>query len=205
MTDEAHTYMHLSYDIRLRDLHRGTRQKIISNILSVAQIEDNKGELILRIPSEQYGDALFTFVQALLKITDVLYLSRERVHSTFFEDFASLITTSVPDSYRVFQWHDNDRDPHGIYTVDCRISGKPHPLLVHALPNNRRTRDATISLLQFERWNIPFRSLAIFESQESIDRRVLARFSDVSEKQFSSLTGSNRSRIIQFLERATSS
>lgn len=202
LTDEAHTYMHLSYDLPLRDLHRGTRQRIISNVLSVGQIEEKEGELVLSIPSGQYGDSLFTFVQALIRITDVLYLSRERVRSTFVEDFTALVSEAVPDDRRDFGWYDHERDPQGMYSVDCRINGLARPLMVHALPNNRKTRDATISLLQFERWGIPFRSLAIFESQESINRKVLARFSDVSEKQFSSLTGSNRDRISRFLAQA---
>ena len=33
LSDEGHTYMHLTYDLDERDLHRGTRQKIISNAL----------------------------------------------------------------------------------------------------------------------------------------------------------------------------
>ena len=79
LSDEAHTYMHLSYDIDERDLHSGTRQKIISNALSMFQIEDRDGELLLDVPDGRYGDALYSFVQALLKITDVSYLSRERI------------------------------------------------------------------------------------------------------------------------------
>ena len=51
----------------------------------------------------------------------------------------------------------------------------------------------------FEKWDLKFRSLAIFEDQESINRKVLARFSDVCEKQFSSLTA-NRDRITRFLQ-----
>ena len=78
LTDEAHTYMHLTYDVDERDLHSGTRQKIISNALSTFQIEDRNGELTLQVPGERYGDALYSFVQGLLKITDVTYLSRER-------------------------------------------------------------------------------------------------------------------------------
>ena len=34
LSDEGHTYMHLTYDIDEKDLQRGTRQKIISNALS---------------------------------------------------------------------------------------------------------------------------------------------------------------------------
>ena len=79
LSDEAHTYMHLTYDIDEKDLRNGTRQKIISNALSMFQVEDRDGELLLEVPDGRYGDALYSFVQALLKITGVSYLSRERV------------------------------------------------------------------------------------------------------------------------------
>ena len=199
LSDEAHTYMHLSYEMDERDLHRGTRQTIISNALSVFEVEDRDGELVLGVPGEQYGDALYSFVQALLKIIDVSYLSREQVRSTFMEDFRSLLTRSMPDERRVFDWHEPVRDPQGIYEVDCRINGMGRPLFVHALTNDGKTRDATISLLQFEKWDMSFRSLAIFEDQESINRKVLARFSDVCEKQYSNLAG-NRDRIERYLD-----
>lgn len=198
LSDEGHTYMHLTYDLDEKDLHRGNRQKIISNALSMFSVEDREGELRFLVPEGQYGDTLFSFLQALHKISDVTYLSRERVRSTFMEDFRSFMDATVPADRRSFDWFDREHDSAGKYTVDCRLNNMSKPMMVFALPSDDRVRDATISLLQFERWNIPHRSLAIYEDQEEVNRKVLARFSDVCEKQFSSL-GANKDRIATYL------
>ncbi len=199
LSDEGHTYMHLTYDLDEKDLQRGNRQKIITNALASFSVNDREGELVLSIPDEQYGDALYSFVQALLKITDVTYLSREHVRSMFIEDFNSFMQEHVPEERRIFGWHDPERDSEAKYVVDCRINGTPRPLFVYALPENAQVRDATIALLRFESWGLAFRAVGIFEDQEEINRKVLARFSDVCEKQFSTL-GSNRDRIERYLQ-----
>lgn len=199
LTDEGHTYMHLTYDLDEKTLQQGTRQKIISNALSMFSVQDRGGEILIPIQNEQYGNALYSYIQALLKITDISYLSRERVRSTFMEDFWAFMEETVPAHRREFDWHDQLHDPEGKYPIDCRINGMLRPVLVQALPNDDKTRDATITFLQYEKWGVPFRSLAIFEDQEEINRKVLARFSDVCEKQFSSL-GANKDRIKRFIE-----
>jgi hypothetical protein len=115
------------------------------------------------------------------------------------EDFRAFMESHVPESRRVFDWHDAEHDPEGKYIVDCRINGRPRPVFVQALPNDDKVRDTTIALLQYERWGLRFQSLAIFEDQEQVNRKVLARFSDVCEKQFSSLSA-NKDRISRYIE-----
>lgn len=198
LTDEGHTYMRLTYDIDEADFLSGTRQQIISDALAVHQVEDRNGELSLDVADNRYGDALFSFVQALLKIADVSFLSRERVRNTFKEDFVALLSNVVPENRREFDWYEPIRDPTGKYLVDCKINGMPRPLYTYALLNDSHTRDATIALHQFAEWGLEFHPIAIFENQEEISRNVLARFSDVCERQFSSLAG-NQERIAHFL------
>ena len=63
--------MHLTYDPDEKDLQRGTRQEIITNALSAFKVEDREGELIVTVEGDQFGDALYGFVQAFLKITEL--------------------------------------------------------------------------------------------------------------------------------------
>ena len=198
LTDEGTTYMRLTYHIEEAALHRGTRKKIIAKALAMYRVEDRDGELVLPVPEDSFGDALFSFIQAILKITDVSYLNRERVRSTFREDLRAFLTDSVAEDRLTFDWRDDEHDPKGIYRADCRVEYPRTPLFIFGLASDGRTRDVTIALHQYEKWGLPFRSLVIFEDQQQIGRNVLARLTDVSDRQYSSL-GGNKDRIRRFL------
>lgn len=73
LSDEGQTYMHLTYDLDEKSLTQGTRQQIFTNTLNAFSVEDVEGELRVSIGDERYGDAFFDFIQAILRISDVLY------------------------------------------------------------------------------------------------------------------------------------
>lgn len=103
------------------------------------------------------------------------------------EDFKQTLEAELPAGRYTFDYYFEKHDPKKSYPVDCFVNNMEVPLLIFAVQNDDKCRDVTISLHQYEKWGIPFGSLAIFENQEEINQRVLVRFSDVSDKQFSSL------------------
>ena len=201
LSDEGHTLMRLTYDIDHEDLKKGHRQEIISDALESFAVEERSGELIRRVEGEQFGLALFAFVQTLTKISDVSYLSRERVATAFREDFRALVSGVVAPEHTHFDWADAQRDPNRKYVVDCRIDGSSRPTFAFALLNDDNVRDATIALHQFAQWNVVCRPVGVFYRQESIGRRVLARFSDVCSEHYPSL-GQGRDKISEVLAEA---
>lgn len=190
LTDEGHTFMHISYfmdiDVLIED---GKRKEIVDGVLSMYSVKNRDGELMIEIPNAEYGDALFSFVEALIKITDTTYLSRERVESTFLEDFKKVISNSAPPESVTFDWYDNT-DIQKTYRVDCRIETKKQPVFIFALDSDKKILRATITLQHFKLRKMEFEAIGIFESQEEIgDRKSIATFSDVVDKQFSTIEG----------------
>lgn len=198
ITDEASTLMHLSYWLVDKALESGNRREIVTNALSVFSVENRNGEFIIPVAEDNFGDALFNFIQALPKVTDVSCLSREIVRSTFLEDFRQFMRENVPSERLEFDWHDPQHDPGVLYPVDCRVNSLKRPILVFALQSEEKVQIAHIDLLTFERWGIPFQSLAVYEDMEGLPPKPVARFTDVVEIAYSSLEG-NRERLATYL------
>ncbi len=198
LTDEGHTYLHLSYDVP--DFDRGTRRAIVDRVLAGLGMEDVEGELRLRIPERRYGDALFSYLQAITRITDVTFLNRERVRSTFFEDFQEVVREAAHQRHVEFGYAHPIHDPEKRYPVAARVNGTTaRQVLMFAIGNDEQCRDATITLYRWESWGERFHPVAVFRDQTEINRMVLARFSDVAERQFSSLETA-RERLARYLE-----
>ena len=199
LSDEGHTYMQLTHHIDESDLFSGNRGKIISNALAMFYVQDLQSELVIDVIDDDYGEALFTFVQALMKIADVSYLSRERARRTFRDDFRALMRGTVPAERMNLDWHDPSRDEEGKYKVDYRINSMKTPLFVYALNSDTHTRDATIALHQFSNWGMNFEPVGVFENKESIASVVQARFTDVCPNQFTNPSADSE-EFVQFIK-----
>ena len=193
-TDEGHTFMHLSYDIKTQSLNSGTRAKIIENVLSNFGISEKNGALLCEFNKDNIGAMFFSYVQALCKISDINYLTQERIISTFNDDVNNFLSEFVPQERIYPKYCDIKIDPHGHYPIDYKINGMESPLHVFVINSDDKCRNATISIHHFEKNKFLFNSLGIFEDQEKMNRRALAQFTDVCDRQFASLYA-NRPKI----------
>jgi hypothetical protein len=198
-TDTGHTFMHLSYDLDVDALDSGNRKTLLESIEQRAGVEEREGELVLPTRADILAGDLFQFVQALLQISDLRFLSRERVRSTFTEDLRSLLDERFRDRAH-FDYHDSDHDPERRYPIDCLINNLPRPIAIFGVGSDSQARDATITLLQFRTWDNELFAAGVHEQMEELSGKVLARLSDVVDKQFSSLAG-NEQTIVTYLQR----
>lgn len=125
-------------------------------------------------------------------------INYDQIEKKFKTKIRALIEETVPSDRRIFNYYDKQHDPDGKYIADYRVNGIKRPLFLFGIPHDGKCRDVTITCLQFEKFNVPFRSMAIFEDRESINRKVLASFSDICDKQFSTLA-TNKDRIQRYL------
>ena len=132
-------------------------------------MENRSGELVIPVAEERFGDALFSFVQALTKVTDVSFLNQcasELQRHSWKISRHFLDQRCLKIGLR-FDWFDERHDPVGKYTVDARINRMRRPLS-RLCPARRRkgARCDYITANFFEKWKLPFQSMAIFENQD---------------------------------------
>jgi hypothetical protein len=195
LTDEGHTFMHLSY--AEVDLDSRSRAKVVDQALAAYRVDRRVGELRVTIPDEQFGDALFSFVQALSRISATALWTRDRVASTFLDDFRTMMTTMIPEERLTFNYHDANTDPDCLYSVDCKINGMAKPCFVFAVANDGHAEKATIACYHYEKQGVRFRPAVVFLDQTQINRKSLARLSAMVGNQFPSL--GERDRILRYV------
>jgi hypothetical protein len=73
LTDEGHTFMHLSYDEV--DIEAKTRRRLLDQVLATYKVENRDGEPRAPLREDQMGDSPFSFLQAFTKISSLTYVS----------------------------------------------------------------------------------------------------------------------------------
>ena len=188
LSDRGHALMHLSYDHEVDLFHEGARASLREQIVRECGIEEEQGISSIEAPLDQVTGALFRFGQALTKIHDLTFLSRQWVASTFYEDLRELVQTILDE-----QVVETDCILPGIpdashYPVDFCFEGKDgRSVFLYGIPGRDKARLTTIMLSHFLLHGVTFESVIVFANQQEIPRLDLARLTNVAGTAVASL------------------
>jgi hypothetical protein len=200
VTDKAHTLLHLSYHTDVDRIRaEGTRSSLFERIRHRHDIEDREGELVAVTDASGIGRTVFSFVQALIEISDLRNLDREIVRSTFREDLDQLLTTNFAELQQAYC--DPQHDPQGEYPIPYLMNGTVRPLAIFDVGTDDAALRAIVIATQHRNWG---RSgmlfVAIEQDQEKLGRRNVSWLSNAFDKQFATLAG-NEEAIVAYLNR----
>jgi hypothetical protein len=199
VTDKAHTLLHLSYHTDIDRIREGTRSSLLERIRGRHDVEDRDGELVAVTDGAGIGRTVFSFVQALLEISDLRNLDREIVRSTFREDLDELLTTHFTGIQRAYS--DPRHDPQGEYPIPYLLNGTVRPLAILDVGTDDAALRATVIATQYRSWGrTDMLFVAIEQDQEKLSRRNVSWLSNAFDKQFATLAGKEEA-IVAYLNR----
>ena len=188
LSDRGHTIMHVSYEHDVDLYYEGARASLREQIVRESGIEENEGTFSLETSPDQVASALFRFSQALTKIYDLTFLSRERVSSTFYEDLKRLLFTMLDEEHIDTDYVLPEIPNAEHYPVDYHFRGKGgRPVLLYGIPGRDKARLTTIMLSHFLLHDLTFESVIVFADQQDLPRLDLARLTNVAGTAVSSL------------------
>lgn len=188
ITDDGHTLMHLSYDNDVNKFRSGTRGLLLEQIKAEMDLHESNGEFFMDCPFEKAGETLFRFGQALTKITDLTFLNRSKVESTFYEDLWESLVHIISEDKIVRDYLVPDMPKADDYPIDYKIERKAEtPFFIFGIPNKDKAQLVTIIIEHLLGRKKVFDSLLIFADQQGIPRPVLARLSNVGGEMVASL------------------
>ncbi len=190
LSDGGHTLMHLSYENDIDKFLEGSRSLLMEQTIAQERVgyDPDKGTFYVDASLEHMADAVFRLGQAITRVYDLTYLNRSRVASTFYDDLQERIKTVIPEEKIKRDYSVPGLPNAENYPVDFFIETKSNtPLFLYGIPNRDKARLATIFLQYLIQNKVNFDSLLIFDNQEEIPRKDLARLSNVGGEMIASL------------------
>jgi len=183
LTDGGLTLMRLSYSF---DIDTPNKRRILQKILQENRIELERGELTLETTANSVLPNMLAFAQVIAKVTSLNFLKRQIISSLFYEMLADFIREGLSQFKPIPRYFPFKDRPE--LEVDWLFPFDRRPVFLFGVKDSSKARLAAISCLEFQRREVPFRSLIVHEDFEDglrkSDQRIITSAAD---KQFTSL------------------
>jgi hypothetical protein len=182
ISDHGMTLMRLSYSY---DVDTPTKKKILQRILSENGVSEIDGRLSIETAPTGIYPALLQFAQTVAKVSNMKAFKREVVQSLFYETLNDFVSSALvrfrPERNYVPIPTRDDLD------VDWRFPAK-RDIFLYGVKDAAKARLAVLSCLEFQKNNVPFRSVIIHDDFENgLSKKDRKRITNVADKQFATI------------------
>ena len=178
LADEGHTMMWLSYDeYNFTDY----RMKLLNGIIGQTgvSLENERMSVFVDHPSK-IGPALSSLIQTMISVSNLRYLSRSNVASTFLEDIRSAFKDSELGGKCEYERKIPTSSGNSI-EPDIYI-GLDRPVLVFGAYNSERAKEVFINLLLAKELDQGYRTVVVIDNDAGISQKDQERLVNTANR-----------------------
>lgn len=157
--------MRLSYTY---ELNTPTKNHIFESILINNQVKNDRGNLYLDTPIEQFYESILQFAGCIQKVCNMRYWERETIHSSFYDDIKTYITNSLTPFHPQANLAPLPAYPE--IKVDWSLNHDHHPMFLFGVNSNNKANRTVVSLLELKKAHPPFTSFIIHNNSKDLGR-----------------------------------
>lgn len=179
ISDYGMTLMRLSYSYQI---DTSNNERIFQRIVNENSLLEDDGKIYLDVAPQNLTNGIFQFAQTVAKISNMRHFSREVVRSLFYETLNDFIFSNL-NMYKPL-CKVNPLPSRDDLEVDYAFQASTKPLYLFGVRGVLKARLAAICCLEFQRANLPFRSIIVHEDFENLPKNDRARLTSAADKQF---------------------
>jgi len=189
------TLMRLSYNF---EINTPTKERMLETLLIQNGVMEDDGEFYLDSHPDLIFQNIMQFIGLIQKVCNMRLLQRDTIKSLFYEE----LEVFVFDSLAQFKPQKNSvpLDNYPVLDVDYVLETARKPFFLYGVLNKDKAKTAAIGLLEFQKANMPFMGLIVYENMEEIPKKSATYLTKNADKQFTSLDDF-RSSGVQVIER----
>lgn len=173
------TLMHLSYSF---DINTKNREKLLNDIVRDGGAVNDDGNICLATSPNMLFESIMQMSQVISKISAMKALQRDVIHSLFYDEVNSYISTSLKEFKPVKNFVPiKGRDE---LTVDYLFETPSKPIYLFAVRGNSKAKDSVISMLSFQQEKTPFIGIVVHDDYRELSTATQKMIMNAADKQY---------------------
>jgi hypothetical protein len=183
ISDNGISLMRLSYTF---DIDTDNKRKQLDRIIKVQDASNENGNIVLTVPQREVYSGIMSFAQMISQVCNLDILSHETITDLFYEDLEVALASSFTD-YKFEKDYINPK--YQDLKIDYALLDREKPVYLFGAKDTNKAQQITICCLMMMKKDISFKSIAIFNDIDGIQKFARNNLMNTASKVFSDVPG----------------